>query len=109
MSVAAVLIHRKLPLTAVAVVLACQSLVAVLSGEAGPFALWPNTLLLLVPSIVWLPASTPNPSLAATGVMAVFLVVANMFGGAGYIAAFYLGLPLAAVAAWLVARRGRLY
>lgn len=96
---------RWLPVLAIAAVLFAQSLVAVVAAQVGPFELWPATLLLLVPSLAWLVPPRPVASLAATGVTTAFIVIAHMVGGAGYVAAFWIGLPVAALVAWRVARR----
>ena len=95
--------RRSLSFIAVAVVFAMQAVVSLNSGS-GPFAQWSNTALLMVPAIYWLLVSRPGPSLAATGVMAVFLVASTFLGGAGFVAAFWVGLPLASIAGWAVAR-----
>jgi hypothetical protein len=100
----AVRAHRSVAVAAIVVVFACQSAVALAVGNGSMFSLWPSTLLLLVPAVLWLLASNARASLVATGVIAVFVAGANWLGAFGYIIAFWLGLPAAALAAWFAAR-----
>ena len=90
---------------AVALVFIAQSAIAVWLGGVGPFALWSSTLLLLMPAIAWLLMSDTRASIIATGVMALFIAAANVLGPFGYIAAFWVGLPVCVVVAWLDGRR----
>jgi hypothetical protein len=96
--------RRTMGLLAITFLFGFQSLVSVQSGLS-PFAMWSSTFLLLVPAFLWLVASTSYASLVATCTMALFLVIANWFGGYGYLVAFWLGLPISAIAAWIAAKR----
>lgn len=100
-----VLSSRLLPSAAIAVVLVGQSWFAESSSSAELFVLWSNTLLLLAPAVGWLVPPKPIGSLVATSIMAGFLIFANLFGGAGYVIAFWVGLPVSALAGWFAARR----
>jgi hypothetical protein len=69
--------------------------------------LWSTTLLLLVPSIAWLVARRGRASQVSTGIMAALMFGSNHLGSLmpfGYIASFWVGLPLASLASWYVSK-----
>jgi hypothetical protein len=99
--------RRALPLLVILLVVVGQALYGQFAGNGRPFFLmWP-TLLLLTPALWWLAEGNAKSSIVAAGIMGALMFGSNHLGGllpSGYVAAFWLGLPIATFIAWRVGR-----
>jgi hypothetical protein len=96
-----------LPLLVVLAVFVVQALYGQFAGNGRPLSLmWP-TLALLSPALWWLLEGNARSSIVASIIMGSLMFGCNHLGGLlpqGYVAAFWLGLPVTAVVAWRVGR-----
>jgi len=99
--------RRRWAALVVIMVFAVQSAFGTLAGGAGPFALWPHTMLLLSPSFYWLIVGNSRNCILVTTFMGLLMCLSNLLGSLslfGYVFAYWLGLPVSVALPWLVGR-----
>jgi hypothetical protein len=98
---------RALPLLVILVVIVVQALYGQFAGNGRPLLLmWP-TLALLAPALWWLVEGNAKSSIVAAVIMGALMFGSNHLGSllpSGYVAAFWLGLPITTVIAWYVGK-----
>jgi hypothetical protein len=99
--------RRALPLLVIALVDVVQGLYGQFAGNGRPLMLmWP-TLALLAPALWWLVEGNARSSVVAAVIMGALMFGSNHLGGllpSAYVAAFWLGLPIATSIAWYVGK-----
>jgi hypothetical protein len=99
--------RRALPLLVILLVVVGQALYGQFAGNGRPFFfMWP-TLVLLTPALWWLVLGNTKSSIVAAVIMGAIMFGSNHLGvllPSGYVAAFWLGLPVTTFIAWYVGR-----